>query len=57
MGAHAPMVKNGRSDATKQFCYDGCSCHNSKAQRRKGKRPAKRSDERAGRQEIAEESS
>lgn len=57
MGAQAPMIKNGRSKATYSLCYDGCSCHNDKAARRAGKRPAKRRDERSANREISEECS
>lgn len=46
MGADAPMIKNGRSKATFGACYDGCSCHNDRATRRRAKRPAKRADTR-----------
>jgi hypothetical protein len=57
MGAHAPMVKNGASNACDGLTYDGCSCHNDKGTRRRGKRPAKRRDERAGQQQIKDETS
>jgi hypothetical protein len=45
------MLKSGRSrkHSVKGCSFDGCSCHNTKAQRRAGKRPAKRREERAWR--------
>lgn len=45
------MLKSGRTQA-KGCSFDGCSCHNTKDQRRKGKRPAKRAEERAWRKEA-----
>lgn len=55
MTQKAPMLKSGRSiaHAVKGCSYLGCSCHNSRAQRRAGKRPAKRREQREWRKEIA----
>lgn len=52
MTATAPMLKNGRANATDGICYDGCSYHNDKATRRRAKRPAKRREQRAVAAEI-----
>lgn len=48
------MLKSGRAahGATRGCTYDGCSCHNTKDQRRKGKRSAKRAEERSWRADI-----
>ena len=35
------MLTNGRSSAVDGLCYNGCSCHNSPASRRKAKKGAK----------------
>lgn len=51
--ARRSMVKSGRahSGGVRGCSYNGCSCHNSKEQRRKGKRSAKRAEERQWRRE------
>lgn len=55
MNNTAPMLKSGRarSAAVKGCSFDGCSCHNSKAARRKGKRPAKRAEKRAWKRDLS----
>lgn len=40
------MLKSGRSKATSCLASDGCSCCNTKADRRVAKRPAKRLEKR-----------
>jgi hypothetical protein len=49
----APMLKSDRAKggAVEGCHYNGCSCCNSKAERRKGKRPAKRAEQRQWRKE------
>lgn len=49
----APMLKSGRAKGrgTEGCNFDGCSCCNSKADRRKGKRPAKRAEQRQWKKE------
>ena len=49
----APMLKSGRAKGrgTEGCNFDGCSCCNTKAERRKGKRPAKRAENRQWRKE------
>jgi hypothetical protein len=44
------LKRNGQG--TKGCSFDGCSCHNTKDQRRKGKRPVKRAEERAWKREA-----
>lgn len=43
------MVKSGRTmlQATKGCSFSGCSCHNTKAQRRYGKKAVKQAERRA----------
>ena len=36
------MLRGGKNDTTTGLSYDGCSCHNSKADHRKAKKSAKR---------------
>jgi hypothetical protein len=50
----APMLKSGRakSAGVKGCHYLGCSCCNTKAERRKGKRPQKRAEKRQWRKEV-----
>lgn len=47
------MLKNGRTmdRATKGCSFQGCSCHNSKAARRKGKKGVKQAEKRAWRKD------
>lgn len=45
------MLKSGRSDATRGLHYDGCSCCNTKAQRRASKKSVKRKEARAWRRD------
>jgi hypothetical protein len=55
MGANAKMLKNGRSDATRGLHADGCSCCNTRAERRAAKRGAKRKGQAEARREIERE--
>lgn len=48
----APMVKNGRTDMHKCGSFLGCSCHNTKAVRRKSKKAAKATEKRRWRREV-----
>ena len=48
----APMLKNGRSDATRGLHADGCSCCNTRAERRAAKRGGKRKEAELVRRHI-----
>lgn len=45
------MLLNGRVRPV--GCYNGCSCHNSKELRRKGKKAAKQAERRVWQREVA----
>lgn len=49
----ASMLKNGRSDATRGLHFDGCSCCNTRAERRAAKRGVKRKEAHLVRRHIA----
>lgn len=46
------MLKNGRSKATYGLCANGCSCCNTKQERRRAKHSAKRKEKVALRKEV-----
>jgi hypothetical protein len=48
----SPMLKNGRSDATRGLHFDGCSCCNTRAERRAAKRGVKRKESEQVRRHI-----
>ncbi|WP_203230668.1 hypothetical protein [Agromyces humi] len=46
------MLKNARNHTTDGLSYDGCSCHNTKAQKRPSKKAAKKREQKAWRSEA-----
>lgn len=47
------MLRGGKNDTTTGLIYDGCSCHNSKADHRKAKKSAKAKERRAWKRDDA----
>lgn len=47
----SPMLKNARHACAFAGAYQGCSCHNSKATRRKGRKAAKQREKRQWRKD------
>lgn len=52
MAARGKMLKNGRSDATRGLHTDGCSCCNTRAERRAAKKAVKAKEKASWKREA-----